>query len=49
MFDTVERAETLLDLLRTQIWAIPKNAPALVGAPETAVLEDVAFETVTTA
>lgn len=48
-FDTVERAETFLDFLRTQIWAIPKNAPALVGVPETAILEDVAFATAATA
>ena len=41
-FDTADEAETFRDFLRTQIWAVPENAPALAGAPQTMVLEPVA-------
>ena len=40
-FDAVEQAETFLDFLRTQIWAVPENSPALAGTPETKILEPV--------
>jgi hypothetical protein len=38
-FDTVEEAEAFLRFLRDQVWAIPENAPALAGAPDTKILE----------
>lgn len=40
-FDTVEQAETFLDFLRTEIWALPENSPALAGTPEATILEAV--------
>jgi hypothetical protein len=30
-----------LDFLQKVVWAIPENAPALAGTPETMILEDV--------
>ncbi len=39
-FDTVPGAEAFLETLRTKIWASPTNAPALVGTPLTAILQD---------
>jgi hypothetical protein len=41
-FGTVDEAEALLGFLKDQVWAIPENAPALAGAPETMILEEVA-------
>jgi hypothetical protein len=38
-FEHVEQAEGFLQFLREQVWAIPENAPALVGAPRTMILE----------
>ncbi len=40
-FGTVEEAEAFLRFLRDQVWAIPENAPALAGAPDTMILERV--------
>jgi hypothetical protein len=40
-FGTVEEAEAFLGFLRDGVWAIPENAPALAGAPETMILERV--------
>jgi hypothetical protein len=40
-FDTTEHAHAFLQFLETQIWAVPANAPALAGAPEARVLEQV--------
>ena len=38
-FDTVDEAEKFLTFLRGKIWASPENAPALVGTPQTRILE----------
>jgi hypothetical protein len=41
-FGTVDEAEAFLRFLKDQVWAIPENAPALAGAPDTMILEEVA-------
>lgn len=38
-FDTPEEAEKFLTFLRDNIWTSAENAPALVGAPQTKILE----------
>ncbi len=38
-FDTVERAAAFRDFLITEVWSTPSNAPALVGAPRTRLLQ----------
>lgn len=38
-FDGVAQAEAFREILRTRIWAIPENSPALAGEPQTAILE----------
>jgi hypothetical protein len=38
-FATAEEAGAFLDFLRTEIWAVPENAPALAGAPAARILE----------
>jgi hypothetical protein len=38
-FDTTAEAETFLEILRTKVWSTPANSPALVGAPQTKILE----------
>jgi hypothetical protein len=38
-FDTLERAESFLRFLQTQIWAVPEQAPALAGTPRTRILD----------
>jgi hypothetical protein len=38
-FDTVEAADTFRHFLETKVWAIPDNAPALAGTPETMILQ----------
>jgi hypothetical protein len=38
-FDTAADAERFLDFLRTKVWSSRENAPALVGAPRTTILE----------
>ena len=41
-FDTAAEAKAFLAFLHREIWAIPDNAPALAGTPETMILEPVA-------
>lgn len=38
-FDTVAEATQFLAFLRDRVWASPQNAPALVGAVHTRILE----------
>jgi hypothetical protein len=38
-FDTTAEAETFLEILTTRVWSTPGNSPALVGAPQTTILE----------
>jgi hypothetical protein len=38
-FGTRADAEAFLRFLKTQIWGIPENAPALAGGPHTMILE----------
>lgn len=38
-FDTVPQAEAFLGMLRTRVWAVPENAPALAGEPRATILE----------
>lgn len=38
-FPTVDRAERFLTFLNEQVWSTPANAPALAGAPRTAILD----------
>jgi len=40
-FGTIDQADAFLQFLRSQVWAVPENSPALVGAPEAKVLETV--------
>ena len=41
-FATADEASAFLGFLTEQVWAIPDNAPALAGTPNTMILEDVA-------
>ncbi len=38
-FDTVAEAELFLEWLRSTVWSSTENSPALVGAPQTMILE----------
>jgi len=38
-FQTVGQAERFLDFLQTRVWSSSLNAPALVGTPQTRILE----------
>ncbi len=38
-FATAEQAQRFLTFLREQVWTSAANAPALVGAPHTRILE----------
>ncbi|CAN5179704.1 MAG: hypothetical protein H0V13_08495 [Nocardioidaceae bacterium] len=38
-FDTVDDAERFLGFLQTRVWSSPQNAPALVGTPQTKILQ----------
>ena len=38
-FATVEEAERFLVFLRTKVWADSESSPALVGSPQTKILE----------
>jgi hypothetical protein len=38
-FDTTDEATAFRRFLETQVWGIQENAPALVGSPETMILE----------
>ncbi len=40
-FGTPEEARAFLEVLRTRIWALPANSPALAGAPVTRLLTTV--------
>ncbi|WP_017589864.1 hypothetical protein [Nocardiopsis ganjiahuensis] len=40
-FSTAEEAEAFLGFLRTRVWSSNENAPALVGTPETRILDSV--------
>ena len=40
-FETAEQASDFLRFLKEQVWAVPENAPALDGTPETMILETV--------
>ena len=37
-FDSAGEAEAFLELLRTRVWSMPANSPALAGDPVTRVL-----------
>jgi hypothetical protein len=38
-FGTTEEAQRFLTFLRDQVWTSTENAPALVGSPQTRILE----------
>jgi hypothetical protein len=38
-FDSTDEATAFLRFLETQVWGMQENAPALVGTPETMILE----------
>ena len=38
-FDTVDHARSFETFLRTRVWAVPANSPALVGTPITRILQ----------
>ena len=38
-FGTHREAETFLRFLKTQIWGVPENAPALAGSPQTMIVQ----------
>ena len=38
-FDTADDAKRFLGFLQTRVWSSPQNAPALVGAPRTKILQ----------
>lgn len=38
-FDTTSQAEGFLRFLQTKVWSSPGNAPALIGTPQTSILE----------
>lgn len=40
-FDTEQAAANFVQVLREKIWSSPQAAPALVGAPQARVVEDV--------
>ncbi len=40
-FDSIEEAQTFLEALRERVWPSRENAPALVGTPQTRILETV--------
>jgi hypothetical protein len=41
-FDTSDDARRFLAFLQANVWSSPKNAPALVGAPQARILQPVA-------
>ncbi len=43
-FDSTDKAVAFRRFLETRVWGIPENAPALVGSPETMILEPVPTE-----
>jgi hypothetical protein len=38
-FDTASQAENFLGFLKANVWPSPGNAPALIGTPQTRILE----------
>jgi len=40
-FDTTEAAQAFLETLREKVWSSRQNAPALIGDPQTRILETV--------
>jgi len=38
-FDTTSQAESFLRFLQANVWSSPGNAPALMGTPQTRILE----------
>ena len=40
-FDSTDQAYAFQHFLKTQVWAVPANSPALTGSPESKVLETV--------
>jgi hypothetical protein len=38
-FSSRAEAEAFLRFLKTQVWGVPENAPALAGSPQTMILE----------
>jgi len=38
-FDTASQAENFLGFLQANLWPSPGNAPALIGVPQTRILE----------
>ncbi|MEP7035346.1 MAG: hypothetical protein ABI934_07145 [Actinomycetota bacterium] len=38
-FETTREAESFLGFLRSKVWSSTENAPALVGTPQTRILE----------
>lgn len=38
-FDTAAQARSFLDFLESTVWASAANAPALIGTPQTRILE----------
>jgi hypothetical protein len=40
-FATEQEAGAFLEILRTRVWSVPDNSPALVGSPQTPTLRAV--------
>jgi len=40
-FDSLDAAQRFLRFLKVEVWAVPENAPALAGEPDTMLLERV--------
>ena len=40
-FATEQEADAFLEILRTRVWSVPDNSPALVGSPTTRILRAV--------
>ena len=38
-FDSAEEAEAFLRFLNAKVWQVPENSPALVGTPDTIILQ----------
>lgn len=38
-FDSTSQAESFLGFLQANVWSSPGNAPALIGTPQTRILE----------
>ena len=38
-FDTTSQAESFLGFLQANVWSSPGNSPALIGVPQTRILE----------